>query len=104
MAAAIKILVLIVYGLMAWVAISKPLTLGANISTGLLVTLVLVHLGECWVFRGTIARAPGSRGWHLLNVFLFGVLHMMLIRQDDDDYDAMEADKIQADKIEEPSA
>ncbi|MEM0954225.1 MAG: hypothetical protein AAGI24_08795 [Pseudomonadota bacterium] len=85
MTAVVKIIGLIVYGFMAWVAITKPLTLGANFSTGLLVVLALVHLIECWMFRETIAKAPGSRAWHLLNVFLYGVFHMMLIRRELDD-------------------
>ncbi len=77
----IKLAGLILYAFMAYVAITKPMTLGANMSTGILVMLVIAHLVECVIYREKIIKAPGSAAWHFLNVFLFGVMHMMLINQ-----------------------
>ena len=76
----IKVTTLVFYGVLAWVAITQPLTLGANISQGLLVLLVAVHLLECVAYRDLIKEAPGSPAWHLLNVFLFGVVHMLVMK------------------------
>jgi uncharacterized protein YhhL (DUF1145 family) len=76
----IKIVLLVFYLLLAWVAITQPLTLGATISQGLLVLLVALHLLECWVYRDLIREAPGSPGWHLFNVFMFGVIHMLVMK------------------------
>jgi len=81
MIAVIKISGAILYAFMAWVAVSQPLTLGANICTGVLFTLSLVHLLECWLFRKQIAQAPGSKAWHMLNVFLYGILHIMVLKE-----------------------
>ena len=78
--AAIKIGTSILYLILGYVAISYPLTLGANISLGVLVLLVIVHLGECFMYRDLIRQAPGSKTWHVLNVFLYGVLHMMVMK------------------------
>ena len=77
----IKLGTLVFYVVLAWVAVTQPLTLGANISIGLLVLLVVVHLGECFLYRDLIQRAPGSSAWHLLNVFLFGVFHMIAMKE-----------------------
>jgi uncharacterized protein YhhL (DUF1145 family) len=77
---AIKIGTLILYLILGYVAISFPLTLAANASLGLLVLLVLAHLVECYLYRDLIRKTPGSAIWHLLNVFLFGVFHMMVMK------------------------
>ncbi len=78
----IKLGTLAFYALLAWVAITRPLTLGANLSQGLLVLLVGVHLLECYAYRELIRQAPGSAAWHLLNVFLFGVVHMLVMKSE----------------------
>lgn len=78
--AAIKIGSLILYCILAYVAITAPLTLGANIGLGVLVFLALAHLVECFLYRALIRRAPGSPTWHALNVFLFGVFHMVAMK------------------------
>ena len=77
----IKLAVLVLYTFLAWVAVTQPLTLGANISLGLLVLLAITHAGECLFFRKLIGEAPGSRAWHALNVLLFGLFHMAVIRR-----------------------
>jgi len=78
--AAIKIGTLILYTILLYVGITQAQTLGANISIGLLVLLALSHLVECVMYRQLIRQAPGSAAWHLLNVFLFGVFHMMVMK------------------------
>ena len=75
-----KIGTCVFYLLLIYVAITRPLTLGANLSQGLLVLLVAVHLVECITYRDLIQRAPGFPAWHLLNVFLFGVIHMIWMK------------------------
>jgi uncharacterized protein YhhL (DUF1145 family) len=76
----VKIGTLVFYLLLVLVVITQPLTLGANISQGLLVLLVALHLLECVTYRELIQQAPGSPAWHLLNVFLFGVVHMLVMK------------------------
>jgi len=76
----IKVVALVIYLVLGWVAITQPLTLGANLSQGFLVLLVALHLLECVGYRELIREAPGSPAWHLLNVFLFGVVHMLVMK------------------------
>jgi uncharacterized protein YhhL (DUF1145 family) len=75
-----KLVTLVFYVLLVVVVVTQPLSLGANISQGLLVLLVVVHLLECFTYRDLIKEAPGSPAWHLLNVFLFGVTHMLVMK------------------------
>ena len=77
----VKLGTLVLYVLLAWVAVTKPLTLIASISTGLLLLLAVAHLIECFLYRDLIRRAPGSAVWHLLNVFFFGVFHMIAMKE-----------------------
>ena len=76
MALIIKIATLILYAILIYVGITRPMTLEANISIGLLAVLGIAHLVECVLFRGLIREAPGGAGWNALNVFLFGVFHV----------------------------
>ena len=77
---AIKIGTLILYFILSYVAISFPLTLAANVSLGVLVLLVFAHSVECFLYRELIRKTPGSPAWHLLSVFLFGVFHMVAMK------------------------
>jgi uncharacterized protein YhhL (DUF1145 family) len=77
----IKLATLGLYGFLVWVSVTQPLTLAANLSTGLLVLLAIVHLLECFVYRRLIAETPGNHGWHALNVLLFGVFHAVVMRR-----------------------
>ena len=77
---AVKIGTLILYFILFYVGYTKPLTLGANLSIGLLVLLGLAHTAECVVYRRLIQQAPGSPAWNTLNVLLFGVFHMMVMK------------------------
>jgi uncharacterized protein YhhL (DUF1145 family) len=72
---------LILYSFLGYVALTRPLTLEANLCTGALLTLVIVHLLECVLYRRLILNAPGNAGWHLLNVFLFGLFHLSLLKK-----------------------
>ena len=38
--------------------------------------LVVVHAIECVVFFPRLRRAPGSLGRHLMQTFLYGILHV----------------------------
>jgi uncharacterized protein YhhL (DUF1145 family) len=78
----IKTVSLVFYLVLIWVAVSRPLTLGANLSQGMLVLMVAVHLLECVSYRELIREAPGSPAWHLLNVFLFGFVHMLVMKKE----------------------
>ncbi len=73
---AIKIIALLLYSFLGYVAITRPLTLEANLCIGILLSLAIAHTLECFAFRKVIAEAPGSSAWHLLNTFLFGIFHM----------------------------
>lgn len=77
----IKIAALLLYGFLAYVGVTQPLTVWANLSIGLLAFLGITHLGEALVYRKQIAAAPGSGAWHALNVLLFGIFHMVIIRR-----------------------
>ncbi len=76
----LKIGTLILYVILVYVAISFPLTLGSQLSIGLLIFLSLSHAVECLLYRKLIVRAPGSNAWHVLNVFLFGVFYMYAMK------------------------
>ena len=79
---AVKIGILILYAIMSYVAIALPLTFWANVCLGVLVVVVALNLMECFMYRDMVVQAPGSVLWHLLNIMLFGVVHMMNMRID----------------------
>jgi hypothetical protein len=76
-----KIVTLIVYAILAWVAISLPLTLWSQLAIGFLVLLALAHIVECFMYRKLMREAPGEFGWHLANVLLFGVVHKLAMEE-----------------------
>jgi uncharacterized protein YhhL (DUF1145 family) len=73
----IKIGSLVFYIILSYLAISFPLTVISQFAIGVLVLLAAVHAMECYMYRKLALQAPGGLGWNLLNLFLFGVLHMM---------------------------
>ena len=77
----IKIIALILYGFLAYVGVSKPLTLEANLSIALLTVLLVAHVAECFVYRDLIRKAPGGTAWNAFNVLLFGVFHVSGMRR-----------------------
>lgn len=73
----IKIGSLVVYVILIYVAINFPLTVVSQFSIGTLVLLAALHTMECYIYRKLAQQAPGGVGWNLLNLFLFGLFHMM---------------------------
>jgi len=65
---------------MILVAINFPLTIASQFCIGVLVFLVILHSVECFMFRKLILLAPGHDSWHILNVFLFGAIHMFAMK------------------------
>jgi uncharacterized protein YhhL (DUF1145 family) len=65
---------------MILVAINFPLTVASQLCIGVLVFLVILHSMECFMFRKLILQAPGRDSWHLLNVVLFGAIHMFAMK------------------------
>ncbi len=78
---AIKIIALLLYSFLGYVAITRPLSLESNLCIGILLTLAIAHTAECVAFRKVIAEAPGSAAWHVLNTFLFGIFHMFHMKE-----------------------
>lgn len=52
----------------------------ATIATGLFGFLVVAHAIECVVFLKEIREAPGGLANNLVQVFVFGVVHMQELR------------------------
>lgn len=76
----LKMIALVIYAVLAYFAVSGPGTPAGNWSLGILGFLVVLHLGEAVIFFRTCQRAGGSLSLHLLNVLLFGVIHLREIR------------------------
>ena len=72
---AAKIALLIVYAALALAVILAGGQL-ANYCAYILGGLALIHLAEMAVFFRRCQQAGGSLPLHLLNVFLFGIVHM----------------------------
>lgn len=75
-----KIVLLVIYAVLAVFAFVQPGTPVGEWSLRILMILVLVHCLEVMVFFKACRAAGGSLPVHLLNVFLFGVLHMKDIK------------------------
>jgi uncharacterized protein YhhL (DUF1145 family) len=71
-----KIVLLIIYAVLAGLAITQPATSAGIWSLRILVVLVVAHAVEVAIFFKACQRAGGSLPGHLVSVFLFGVLHM----------------------------
>lgn len=71
-----KIVLLVIYAVLAALAFTQGDTTVGNWSSILLGILIVVHLIETVVYFKLCKTAGGSLGGHLLNVFLFGVLHV----------------------------
>lgn len=77
---AAKIVLLVVYAVLAGLALMQADTATGIWSLRLLGILAIVHLIETAVFFKLCQSAGGSLPGHLLNVFLFGVLHVNEIK------------------------
>lgn len=77
---AAKTVALLVYAALAALALTQGDSPAGVWSVRIILLLVVAHLVELVVFFRACQRAGGSLPVHLLNVFLFGVLHMREIK------------------------
>ena len=77
---AAKIVLLVVYVLLAGLALTQGDTTAGIWSLRLLGILAVAHLIETAVFFKLCQSAGGSLPGHLLNVFLFGIFHVNEIK------------------------
>ena len=75
-----KIVALLVYAVRAGLALTQGDSPLGVWSFRIILILVVAHAIEVLVFFKACQRAGGSLPAHLLNVFLFGVLHMKDIK------------------------
>lgn len=71
-----KIVLLVVYAVLVGLALMQGDSSVGIWSLRLLGILVVVHIIEVAVYFNLCKEAGGSLGGHLVNVFLFGVLHV----------------------------
>jgi uncharacterized protein YhhL (DUF1145 family) len=71
-----KIVLLVVYAVLAGLALTQGDTSAGIWSLRLLGILAIAHIIETVVYFKLCKSAGGSLGGHLLSVFLFGVLHV----------------------------
>ena len=83
----VKTGMLILYGILVYVAFDRPLTIPAQLSQAALVLLVFGHSLECYLYQRQMREAPGAYWGHFAQVFLFGVAHKMIMDQDIRDLD-----------------
>jgi len=75
-----KIVLLIVYAVLAVLALTQGDSAAGEWALRLIGILVVVHLIETAVYFKLCQTAGGSLPGHLLNVFLFGVLHVKVMK------------------------
>ncbi len=73
----LKTIILILYFIAILVAIYFPLTLWSQFCLGSLAFISVCHSGVTWYYRELTERAPGTRWGNLLFLFLFGLFHMV---------------------------
>ncbi|MCB1842652.1 MAG: hypothetical protein KDI09_06780 [Halioglobus sp.] len=77
---AAKMVMLLIYAVLAGLALGMGEAAVGVWSLRILVLLAAVHAVETVVFFGLCKRAGGSLPMQLLNVFLFGVLHVQELK------------------------
>ncbi len=75
-----KKIMLVIYVVLCGLALFQGGTGAGDWSLRILVILAVVHAIETAVFFRFCQRAGGSLPTHLLNVFLFGVLHVQEVK------------------------
>jgi uncharacterized protein YhhL (DUF1145 family) len=75
-----KMILLASYAVLAGLALFMGDTQAGIWGLRILMILAVVHMVEVVVFFKTCQRAGGSVPGHLLNVFLFGVIHVREIK------------------------
>jgi uncharacterized protein YhhL (DUF1145 family) len=78
---AAKVVALVLYAIMGFLAVTQPESPYGIWSLRILVILAVAHTVEMFVFYKACQRAGGSMAGHLLNVFLFGVVHMQGVKK-----------------------
>lgn len=71
-----KIVLLVIYAVLAALAITQGGTPSGDWSLKIIGILAIVHAIEVLVFFKACKEAPGSLAGNLVSVFLFGVLHV----------------------------
>ncbi len=71
-----KIVLLLIYAVLAVLALTQGESAVGIWSLRILVLLAVVHFIEVLVYFRLCKAAGGSLAGHLVNVFLFGVLHV----------------------------
>ncbi|MEZ5572398.1 MAG: hypothetical protein R3E64_10285 [Halioglobus sp.] len=75
-----KIVLLVLYAVLAGLAVTQGDTSVGVWSFRILILLAVVHAIETLVYFKLCKAAGGSLPGHLLNVFLFGVLHVNTLK------------------------
>lgn len=70
-----KIVALVLYAVLAVIAITQAGTTAGTVATWIIIGLVVAHTIEVVVFFKLCQQADGSLVGNLINVFLFGVIH-----------------------------
>jgi uncharacterized protein YhhL (DUF1145 family) len=72
-----KIGCLVLYAVLAGLAVTQAGTSVATLAVWALLVLAVAHAIEVLIFFSLCQRAPGSLPGNLLQVFLFGYFHMI---------------------------
>lgn len=76
-----KIIMLVIYAVLAGLAFTQPDAAVGIWSLRILLLLAVAHTIEVLVFYKQYKDASGSLFGHIVNVFLFGVLHMKELKE-----------------------
>lgn len=76
-----KIVLLVIYAILAGLMIFQGGTAAGDWSQRILALFAVVHVIETLVFFKFCQKAGGSLPMHLLNVFFFGVLHVKDVKE-----------------------
>lgn len=75
-----KVIVLVIYAVLAFLALTQAGSTAGVWATRIILVLAVAHTLEMLFFFKACQRAEGSLAGHLVNVFLFGVLHMQELK------------------------
>ena len=76
-----KIGCLVLYAVLALLALSQPGTIVATAAIWILLTIAVVHVAEMVLLYGQCKQAGGSLPENLLKGFLFGYFHMVEMKE-----------------------
>ena len=77
----VKMSILVVYVLIAAVAVVAAGSTAGSVALNTLLILAAAHFVEMFVFFRRCQQAGGSMPAHMLNVFLFGIIHVRELNQ-----------------------